>query len=135
MVNFDAPNREQSCTRRERSNTPLQALQLLNDIQHVEAARALGQRMLTENSNDVPASVRFLFRSVLSRDPSLEESAILVQQYAEHRTRYEQDIESAKRLIAQGETKPNDQLAPAELAAATLVASTVLNMDETLSRN
>jgi hypothetical protein len=135
MVNFDAPNREQSCTRRERSNTPLQALQLLNDIQHVEAARALGQRMLTENSNDVPASVRFLFRTVLSRDPSLEESAILVQQYAEHRTRYEQDIESAKRLIAQGETKPNDQLAPAELAAATLVASTVLNMDETLSRN
>jgi hypothetical protein len=135
MVNFDAPNREQSCTRRERSNTPLQALQLLNDIQHVEAARALGQRMLTENSNDVPASVRFLFRTVLSRDPSLEESAILVQQYAEHRTRYEQDIESAKRLIAQGETKPNDQLAPADLAAATLVASTVLNMDETLSRN
>ncbi|MBU6239962.1 MAG: DUF1553 domain-containing protein [Planctomycetes bacterium] len=135
MVNFDAPNREQSCTRRERSNTPLQALQLLNDIQHVEAARALGQRMLTENSNDVPASVRFLFRTVLSRDPSLEESAILVQQYAEHRTRYEQDVESAKRLISQGETKPNDQLAPAELAAATLVASTVLNMDETLSRN
>jgi hypothetical protein len=135
MVNFDAPNREQPCTRRERSNTPLQALQLLNDVQHVEAARALAERMLATHPDDPSAGVRFLFRTILSRDPSADELPILQQQFTEHRARYEQDIESAKRLITQGESKPNEQLLPATLAAATLVASTVLNMDETLCRN
>jgi hypothetical protein len=134
MVNFDAPNREQPCTRRERSNTPLQALQLLNDVQHVEAARALGQRMLLSES-DLPSQLRFLVRTVLSREPSSQELAILTEQFTEHHARYEQDVESAKRLISQGESKPSDQISPATLAAATLVASTVLNMDETLCRN
>jgi hypothetical protein len=134
MVNFDAPNREQPCTRRERSNTPLQALQLLNDVQHVEAARALGQRMLMSES-DLTNRLRFLVRSVLSREPSPDELSILSQQFSEHQKRYEQDIESAKRLISQGESKPSDEISPATLAAATLVASTVLNMDETLCRN
>jgi hypothetical protein len=135
MVNFDAPNREQPCTRRERSNTPLQALQLLNDVQHVEAARALAERMLLIHPDNPSAAVRYLFRTVLSREPSADELAILQQQFTEHRARYEQDVESAKRLISQGESKPNEQMPPATLAAATLVASTVLNMDETLCRN
>lgn len=135
MVNFDAPNREQPCTRRERSNTPLQALQLLNDVQHVEAARALAERVLASHPNDASAGVQLLFRTVLAREPSVDELAILEQQFAEHRSRYETDLESAKRLISQGESKPNEHLPPATLAAATLVASTVLNMDETLSRN
>ncbi len=135
MVNFDAPNREQSCTRRERSNTPLQALQLLNDVQHVEAARALGERALAEGGSTNADRIQFLFRTVLSREPGTEELAILEAQYAQHLERYHASEADAKQLIEQGETPPKYKESAPEIAAVTLVASTVLNMDETLSRN
>ncbi len=135
MVNFDAPNREQSCPRRERSNTPLQALQLLNDIQHVEAARALAQRLLLEGGQSATERIDFLFRVVLARHPDAEEMKIVQAQLSEHLTRYDADKNSAAKLIAIGESKADDKISAAELAAYTLVASTILNMDETLSRN
>ncbi len=135
MSNFDAPNREQSCTVRERSNTPMQALQLMNDTQHVEAARALAQRMLTEGGTEPTARITFAFRTILARRPEPEEMATLQQQLATHLIRYQQDAESAKKLIAIGESKANPALDPAQLAAHTLVASTLLNLDETVSRN
>jgi hypothetical protein len=135
MVNFDAPNREQSCTRRERSNTPLQALQLLNDVQHVEAARGLAQRVLLESASDTKSRIAWLFKTVLAREPSAEESEIVSRQWAEHLARYAADDAAAKRLISIGESKPNLNLPATELAAATLIASTLLNMDEMLCRN
>ncbi|MEK0450437.1 MAG: hypothetical protein RL088_2705 [Verrucomicrobiota bacterium] len=135
MANFDAPNREQSCTMRERSNTPMQALQLMNDTQHVEAARVLAQRMIKEGGADVSARIDFAFRTVLARKPEPAEMAILQKQLAAHLIRYQQDAESAKKLIAVGESKADAKLDPAQLAAHTLVASTVLNLDETVSRN
>ena len=135
MSNFDAPNREQSCTMRERSNTPMQALQLMNDTQHVEAARALAQRMLVEGGNEPGARITFAFRTVLSRKPEPEEMAILQQQLAAHLIRYQQDVESAKKLIATGESKAKADIDPVQLAAHTLIASTLLNLDETVSRN
>jgi hypothetical protein len=135
MVNFDAPNREQSCTRRERSNTPLQALQLLNDVQHVEAARGLAQRALLESASDTRSRIAWLFKIVLAREPSVEEIEIVTRQWAEHLARYNADDSAAKRLISIGESKPNPNLAATELAAATLIASTLLNMDEMLCRN
>ncbi len=135
MVNFDVPNREQSCTRRERSNTPLQALQLLNDVQHVEAARALAQRLLTDGGANADERIRFLFRTVLAREPQPVELEILARQLGEHLERYRTGEEDAKKLVMQGESKFDESLPVGELAAYTLLASTVLNLDETVMRN
>ncbi len=135
MVNFDAPNREQSCTRRERSNTPLQALQLMNDVQHIEAARSLGQRMLTEGGATAESRILFAYQTVLSRNPDAREIGILQAQLDQHLERYSQIPEDAAKLIQQGESKPAAELAAPELAAYTLVANTILNLDETLNRN
>jgi hypothetical protein len=135
MSNFDAPNREQLCTVRERSNTPLQALQLMNDVQHVEAARSLAERMLSQGGKAAPERIAYGFRLVLARAPEPEEVQILERQLAAHLVKYQQDPELAKRLISTGESKPNPALPPAELAAHTMIASTLLNLDETVTRN
>jgi hypothetical protein len=107
MVNFDVPNREQSCTRRERSNTPLQALQLLNDVQHVEAARAFGSANAGLGRCGWERRIRFLFRTVLSREPQPIELEILSKQLEEHLARYRAGEEDARKLVMQGESKPD----------------------------
>ena len=135
MANFDAPNREQSCTRRERSNTPLQALQLMNDVQHFEAARALAERMLTEGGGSPQDRIAFAFRTVLARPPEPAEVEIVKQQLNAHLARYSKDEAAAKKAVSHGESKPKAGLPAAELAAYTLVANMVLNLDETLTRN
>jgi hypothetical protein len=135
MANFDAPNREQFCTRRERSNTPLQALQLMNDVQHVEAARAFAERMLTEGGTSPQERITFAYRALLSRAPIDAEMEIVNRQLLEHLTRYQQDGDAAEKLIAHGESKPTAGLNSAELAAYTLLANTLLNLDETITRN
>ncbi len=135
MANFDAPNREQFCTRRERSNTPLQALQLMNDVQHIEAARAFAERMLTEGGRTVAARISFAFETVLSRQPSSEELMIVEKQLQQHLARYQRDQDAAKKLISLGETPAAADIPPSDLAAYTLVANMLLNLDETLTRN
>jgi hypothetical protein len=135
MANFDAPSREQSCTRRERSNTPLQALQLMNDVQHVEAARALAERMMGEGGEKPEQRIAFAFRTVLARAPEAEETAVVIEQLDKHLARYRADEAAAKQVLAHGESKARSDLPPAELAAYTLVANMVLNLDETLDRN
>jgi hypothetical protein len=135
MAAFDAPNREQSCGRRERSNTPLQALQLMNDIQHFEAARALAERILLEGGPATGDRLRFAYRTVLARKPAPEEIAIVESALSEHLARYTADPEAALQVIQSGESKPRPDLPANELAAYTLVASLLLNLDETLTRN
>jgi mono/diheme cytochrome c family protein len=135
LVNFDAPNREQFCSRRERSNTPLQALQLMNDIQHVEAARALAARTLTEADAEDAARIEWLYKTILGRPPSAKEAAIVAELIAGNRARYDADPEAASQAIAHGESRPPAGLAPRELAAWTLVANLMLNLDETITRN
>jgi hypothetical protein len=135
MVNFDAPNREQFCARRERSNTPLQALQLMNDTQHVEAARALATRALAEAGGDDASRIEWLVRTVLARRPEAEEAAVVMEAIVAHRARYANDADAAGKLVAHGETKPPESLDRGELAAWTLVANMMLNLDEALTRN
>jgi hypothetical protein len=135
LANFDGPNREASCTRRERSNTPLQSLQLMNDVQYVEAARALAERMLTEGGPTPESRVAFAFGLVLGRPPEAGESAVVLRQLATHLERYKADESAAKQLVAHGESKPRAGLAAADVAAYTLVANMLLNLDEALNRN
>jgi hypothetical protein len=134
MSTFDAPARESSCLRRDRSNTPLQALVLMNDIQHVEAARAFAERILKEGGNTAEERVRFAWRTVLSRRPTPEEAAIVQDVLQKHTTRYAAAPEAAAGLISFGESKPDVGLKPEELAPWTLVANLVLNLDETLNK-
>jgi hypothetical protein len=135
MANFDAPSREATCTRRERSNTPLQALELMNDVQHVEAARALAERMIMQGGSTPTDRIEFAYKTVLARSPEAEERQIVESQLASHMERYAKDADAAKKLISHGESKPDAKIAAPELAAYTLVANTILNLDETLTRN
>lgn len=135
MSNFDAPNREQFCTQRERSNTPLQALQLMNDTQHFEAARAFGERILTSGGATPEERIAFAYRTVLSRAPRADELAVVKQTLDQFLARYREDAAAARRVVTVGESKPRPGLADSELAAYTLLANLVLNLDETVMRN
>jgi len=135
MTNFDAPNREQFCSRRERSNTPLQALQLMNDVQHFEAARALAQRILLESSPADSQRLQLLYRIVLARPPADAELPLLSQALERQKEHYHAHAEDARTLIRNGESQPSSALDPVELAAWTMVCNLVLNLDETVCRN
>ncbi|HUE74434.1 MAG TPA: DUF1553 domain-containing protein, partial [Pirellulaceae bacterium] len=135
MANFDAPNRESFCTRRERSNTPLQALQTLNDVQHFEAARALAERMMLEGGSTPAERISFAYRAILSRPPDADELTVVQETLEKHLAKYRAAPDAAKQAIRAGESPPNPSLAEPELAAYTLVANLILNLDETLTRN
>jgi hypothetical protein len=135
MSSFDAPNREQSCTVRGRSNTPMQALQLMNDVQHVEAARNLAQRILKEGGAKDEERIKWAWRTVTSRRPASDETRIITDVLNGHRARYAEDAAAAKKLITYGESVPDKELEPRELAAWTLVANLLLNLDEVVNKN
>jgi hypothetical protein len=128
MATFDAPNREVCVARRAVTNTPLQALVLLNDPTYVEAARKLAERMMNGGGLDVG------FRRAVARPPSADEQRILMAIYADALARFRKDSEAAKRLLAVGESPRDMTLNEAELAAWTTVASTILNLDETITK-
>jgi hypothetical protein len=135
MSNFDGPNREQVCMVRERSNTPLQALQLMNDVQHFEAARALAERVLADGGFSDQLRLEYLYRSVLSRRPDAEELKLLQSALAKQREFYTTDPDAAKNAISFGESKPKLVASPEETAAWSMIANLVLNLDETVNRN
>lgn len=135
LVNFDAPNREQLCAVRDRTNTPLQALQLMNDVQHVEAARALAERALAEGGTTTDQRITFLYRTLLSRRPDADELRLVDANLAQQRKLYRADPSAARKLVAAGESKPRGVAPADETAAWTMVANLLLNLDETLNRN
>ncbi|MCP5558329.1 MAG: PSD1 domain-containing protein [Verrucomicrobiaceae bacterium] len=134
MTTFDAPNRESFCLRRERSNTPLQALNLMNDVQFFEASRNLAQRILIEGGNNTDARVTFAFRTATGRYPSAEEAEIIRQTIQQHLTAYAARAEDAKAAITYGESLPKAGLDPTELAAWTMIANLLLNLDEVVTK-
>ncbi len=135
MSNFDGPNREQFCTRRERSNTPLQALQLMNDVQHFEAARALAERTIADGGDSVDDRIDFLYRTVLARHPESEEVRLLHAAFETQLKLYSSDIEAAEKAIHTGESIPRNVASAPETAAWTMISNLVLNLDETIVRN
>ena len=134
MTNFDAPNREQSCIKRDQSNTPLQALQLMNDIQHYEAARGLAQRMMMSSTDDL-LRITFAYRTVLSRNPADEEIQVVMDLYERQMRKYAALPEEAKKAVTFGKSPLPAGLSERELAAWTLVANLILNLDEAVVRN
>jgi mono/diheme cytochrome c family protein len=134
MTALDAPSRESCTVRRERTDTPLQALLLLNEKQYVECARGLAERVLREGGATPEARVAYLFRLATARRPDAKEAAELLSVYRDSLAEYSRDVEAARKLISVGETKPDAKLNPAELAAWTVVANLVLNLDEVLNK-
>jgi hypothetical protein len=137
LSTFDSPDRETACVRRQRTNTPLMALVLMNDPTFVEAARTFAQRVLTDRElDDAPVKERiaYAFRLATARPPSLPESDILEDVYRMQLEAYRSDQAAASKLLAVGESKRNETLDAIEHAALTTVMSLILNMDETLTR-
>jgi hypothetical protein len=134
MTTFDAADRSVCSVRRQSTSTPLQALVLLNDVQFVEAARFVGQRVLKEGGTTTADRVAFAFRLVTSRRPTDRERAVLVRLFEEQKALFEKDPAAAKQLLAVGE-KPRDAALPvADHAAATVLANVLFNHDETVTR-
>ena len=133
MVTFDAPNREVCTLRRNRSNTPLQALVTLNDPVYVEAAQSLA-RLIGHGNASIEDKVRDGFRRVVARPPGAAEIAPLATLYREALAAYAKDSEQAAALIANPDHPPPATFVPAELAAWTTVANVLLNLDEALMK-
>jgi hypothetical protein len=133
LTTFDAPDREKCTSRRLITNTPLQALVLLNDPTYVEASRVMAQRAILEAGADPQARIRFLFRQAASRKPGPQEMRVLLDLAQRRLEHYQKQPELAAKLIAVGASKPAN-LEAAELAAWTMVASTILNLDETITK-
>jgi hypothetical protein len=132
MTIFDAPTRDFCEVRRQKTNTPLQALALQNDVQILEAARVLAQRTLVEKEDD-KAIVENIFQSLLVRSPKKEELLTLNNYYHDALETYLNNVDDAKKLVAVGEYEQLD-VDPAKTAALMLTAQVIYNLDETITK-
>ena len=134
LVTFDAPDRETCTVRRARTNTPLQALVLMNDPTYVEASRKLAERVLKEGGSTDESRLSFAFRLATARAPLPEERAILKRVLDLRRVAYRREKPQAEKLLKVGESARDSKLDPTEVAAWTAVSSVILNLDETVTR-
>jgi len=134
LSTFDAPDREKCTARRTRTNTPLQALVLLNDPTYVEAARALAQRVIKEAGSDPVKRINLAFSLATARRPQPAEMEVLLQLAKHQQEDYRRKKELAQKLVGVGESEADKTLNVAELATWTTVASTILNLDETITK-
>ncbi len=131
LMTFDAPDSNVVCTRRDRSNTPLQALTLLNDPVFHECAQALGRRMMQAPQSDTSSRLKFGFETCVGRPLTEKEFASLSQLFSEFRSLADADREAATKLV--GDPKPSDSEL-ADTAAAVALARLLLNLDEFVTR-
>jgi hypothetical protein len=134
LATFDAPDREKCTARRAQTNTPLQALVLMNDPTYVEAARAMAQRAMMEGGKAASDRLAYAFRLATARKPSPEEVRVLRDLLAKQLVYYRNDKKAALELLSVGESKWDARLDSAELAAWATVASAILNLDETITK-
>lgn len=133
MVTLDATSREACIVQRSRTNTPLQALALMNDVTFVEAARVLAQRLLTDMDGAIDEKISHAFRAATARKPHPDELTILHRRFERNLTAFQEDPVAADQLIHEGEYPLNKELDPCELAALTTVISLILNLDEVVN--
>lgn len=134
MTTLDAPSRESCVVRRERTNTPLQALMLLNEVQYIEAARGMAQRVLQSQGLSTTARLELLFRMATARAPAPDELADLEAALRDFQAHYQRDPAAAQALIFEGESKPDPGLDPQELAPWTVIGNVILNLDEVVTK-
>ena len=134
MQTFDAPNREVCLISRARTNTPLQSLVLLNDVQFVEASRNYAERIMQEGGADIDARIQFAFKEALGRLPEAWEVETAKAAYLRELKNYQSNAGAAQALLSQGESDRDESLPPAEVAAWTAVASMIFNTYEFITR-
>ncbi|HUY37052.1 MAG TPA: DUF1553 domain-containing protein [Pirellulales bacterium] len=134
MITFDAAGRETCAVRETRTNTPLQALTLLNEITFVECSRRLAQRAIVEGGATPADRIAHAFRLAVARPPVAAELEILTRGFQDHLAHYRAEPEAALQLVSSGESPRDERLDVAELAAYTAVASVILNLDETVTK-
>jgi hypothetical protein len=134
MLTLDAPSRESCVVRRTRTNTPLQALVLMNDVQFVEAARHLAQRMMVEGGTLPEDRVEIAFQLATSRLPDADEMRLLLEAYRAHLAEFQQNKPAAEQFIHFGDTPCDESLEATELAAWTMIANMILNLHETVTK-
>jgi hypothetical protein len=134
MSIFDAPNRETCQVRRTRTNTPLQALVLMNDVQFVEAARRFAERVMNHGGDQIDQRIVYLYRSVLARNPKPNELQLVTQLYNEHLAEFQEQPETATSLLSAGESDRNESLNQTELAAWTMIVHLIFNLSETVTK-
>jgi len=135
LAAFDAPSREECTVDRPKSNTPQQALVLLNDPTYVEAARALAGRVLTAAGKSDAERIDLAFQQTLTRSPRPEETRLLAELLKKHQQEFTTDKAAAEKLLTVGDLKSPASLDPSELAAWTSVCRVLLNLHETITRN
>ncbi len=131
---FDASPREACRVSLPRTNTPLQALNLMNDVTYVEAARVLAEQAMKEGGASAPSRLTWTFRRILARDPTDRELRVLVDGFERRLKSYQQHPQHAERLLQLGESPADKSLAPEELAAYTATTSVIFNLDEFVAR-
>jgi len=135
LAAFDAPSREECTVERVRSNTPQQALVLLNDPTYVETARIFAERIIREGGKDTEARLTFAYQHALNRNPNTKELTLLTTLFVKHLKQYKADQAAAIALLKVGAKPADAKLDKSELAAWTSVARVVLNLHETITRN
>lgn len=135
MMIFDSPSREKCVIQRQRTNTPLQALVTLNDPQFVEASRALAQRLIQSGDAGVSQRIDLCYRLATSRPATAREIEILTELLEKNLARFRANPEDAKQFLTIGESPRDESIDPIEHAAWMVVAQTILNLDESLTRN
>ncbi len=135
LQTFDAPEREFCMVRRSITNTPLQALVLMNDPVYIESARKFAERIMTDGGFWPAERIRYTFRTVLARAPKPAEMKVLMSMFDKELVHFRLDKAAAEKLMAVGEAPRNKKLDETELAAWTSVASIILNLDESITRS
>jgi hypothetical protein len=134
LQSFDAPEREFCIVRRSTTNTPLQALAVMNETGFVEASRKFAERIVKEGGSAPQERIKYAYNMVLCRDPKSEEAQVLLGVYNRQLAAFRKDVTSAVKYLSVGESKRDETLDAAEVAAWSCVANVIFNMDEAMTK-